>query len=373
MRDARLFLTAAAAALLLGACYDAADIPDAQPAAEAATPISTEEPAAPAATPTPAVFSVTPSQNPEAQAIDKAEFIADATLDAVAAKRLMIKLQVLLDRARFGPGVIDGQAGENVRQAIAALEKANGLPEDGKLDAEVWNKLTVADKQGVMTDYVITDADAAGPYLAKIPAKYDQMAKLEKLSYTSPAEMLAEKFHMDEKLLRALNPDADFAKAGTSIIVTAPGNGELGAEVTRVEVDKAEREVRAFAGERLVAVYPATVGSADMPTPEGEWEVTSVAFDPVWNYDPAKLNFGDRKLGKLTIPAGPNNPVGAVWIDLSKDTYGIHGAPQPSKVGKTDSHGCVRLTNWDATALGKAVRKGTKVVFVEAKPVSAAT
>ena len=366
MRDARLFLSAAAAVLLLGGCYEAAEVPAAEGVAEA-TPAAVEQGVTQVAHETaPAPFTVTPSANPEAQAIDKAEFLADGTLDAAAAKHLMIKLQVLLDRAHFGPGVIDGQAGENVRQAIAALEKAHGLPEDGKLDAGVWTKLTGADTQGVMTDYVITEEDVAGPFLEKIPAKYDQMAKLDRLSYTSVAEMLAEKFHMDEKLLKALNPEADFTKAGTSLIVAAPGAGDLGAEVTLVEVDKEEREVRAYAGERLVAVYPATVGSSDMPTPEGEWEVTAVAFEPVWNYDPAKLNFGDKKLGKLTIPAGPNNPVGSVWIDLSKDTYGIHGAPEPSKVGKTASHGCVRLTNWDARALGRAVKKGTKVVFVGA-------
>ena len=136
-------------------------------------------------------------------------------------------------------------------------------------------------------------------------------------------------------------------------------------QVARIEVDKAEKELRAYdAAGKLVALYPATVGSSDMPTPAGEWEVLSVHEDPVWNYDPAKLNFGDKKAGKLTIPAGPNNPVGVVWIDLSKDTYGIHGTAEPETIGKTASHGCVRLTNWDAQTLAAAVQKGVKVVFV---------
>ncbi len=353
----RLFL-AAGAALSLAACYDTAAEPkaatDAKPAAEAPlTPNYAVQP-----------LKVMASDNPEGQAIDKAEFIAGGKLDAAARKRLTIRLQVLLDRAHFSPGVIDGEAGENMRQAIAALERANALPVDGQVDAAVWAKLT-ADAQPVMTDYVITEEDVKGPFVAKIPTDYKAMAKLERLSYSGPLEALAEKFHMDEDLLKALNPEADFTKAGTTILVAAPGNGDLGAEVAKVEVDKAERETRAYAADgRLLAVYPATVGSTDMPTPEGEWEVLSVTEDPVWNYDPAKLNFGDKSAGKLTIPAGPNNPVGLVWIDLSKDTYGIHGAPNPEKVGKTDSHGCVRLTNWDAKALGRHVAKGTKVVFV---------
>ena len=169
---------------------------------------------------------------------------------------------------------------------------------------------------------------------------------------------------MDQDLLKALNPDVDFSKAGTKILVTAPMATPL-PQVERIEVDKAEKELRAYdAAGRLVALYPATVGSSDMPTPAGEWEVLSVHSDPVWNYDPAKLNFGDKSAGKLTIPAGPNNPVGVVWIDLSKDTYGIHGTAEPDTIGKTASHGCVRLTNWDAKTLGAAVHKGTKVVFV---------
>lgn len=368
MRDARLILIATAAALSLAACYDnAADAVAAPDAPASAVPAATVLPAA--------IPAITASSSPEGQAIDKAQFAEDAS----AMRPVLIKAQVLLDRAHFGPGVIDGRAGENLRQAIVAFERANGLTEDGKLDAEVWTALT-KDSQPVMQDYLVTEADVQGPFLDKLPAPsdYRAMAKLEKLSYVSPLEALAEKFHMDEALLKALNPGVDFAKAGAKILVTAPGGAPL-PQVERIEVDKTERELRAYdVSNRLVAIYPATVGSSDMPTPAGEWEVTAIQTDPVWNYDPAKLNFGDKKAGKLTIPAGPNNPVGAVWIDLSKDTYGIHGAPEPNKVGKTASHGCVRLTNWDARALAAAVRKGVKVVFVgpgdpDAKKASSAT
>ncbi|MDD3836315.1 MAG: L,D-transpeptidase [Phenylobacterium sp.] len=303
------------------------------------------------------------SANPLAEGIDRAAF-STAMPDAEPGRQMMIRAQVLLDRARFSPGVIDGAYGENVRQAIAAFEAANGMPVDGQLDAAVFEKLTAIDASPIMQDYVITEADVKGPFAPKIPDDYEDMAELERLSYTSPAEMLAERFHMDEDLLRALNPDADFTKSGTPLLVVRPGDDKLATQVARIEVDKAEREARAFdAAGRLLAVYPATVGSSDMPAPSGRLKVAAIAPDPTWTYDPAKLNFG--KAGKkLTIAAGPNNPVGSIWIDLTKDTYGIHGTPEPEKVGKADSQGCVRLTNWDAEELGSAVSQGTEVVFV---------
>ena len=278
----------------------------------------------------------------------------------------MLRAQVLLDRAHFGPGVIDGQDGENVRNAVAAFERAHDLPVDGALDADVWAKLT-ADAAPVLTDYVITDQDVAGPYTPSIPKDYAEMAKLDRLGFTGPLEALAERFHMDVPLLQALNPGADFGVAGTKIVVAAPARPELPAKVATIEVDKARKQVRAFdAGGKLLAAYPATIGSSDLPTPSGEWAVNTIAPRPTWTYDPSRLNFGDKSKGKLTIQAGPNNPVGAVWIDLTKDTYGIHGAPEPRLVGKVASHGCVRLTNWDAQQLAAAVEKGTKVKFLDA-------
>ncbi|HEX7945541.1 MAG TPA: L,D-transpeptidase, partial [Phenylobacterium sp.] len=250
--------------------------------------------------------------------------------------------------------------------AVAAYERANGLNPDGKLDAEVWAKLTT-DTGPILTDYVITQADVDGPYTPQIPKKYEDMAKLDRLGYSGPLEALAERFHMDQPLLQALNPGVDFTVAGTKIVVAYVSPNTLPSKVARIEVDKAMKQVRAYdaAGKQLAA-YPATVGSADMPTPSGDLLVRTIAPAPTWTYDPSKLHFGDAKAGKLTIKAGPNNPVGAVWIDLTRDTYGIHGSPDPKLVGKTASHGCVRLTNWDAIQLSKAVQKGTKVVFIEA-------
>jgi lipoprotein-anchoring transpeptidase ErfK/SrfK len=172
---------------------------------------------------------------------------------------------------------------------------------------------------------------------------------------------------MSPKLLAALNPGADYA-AGRTVTVTVPRPPPTGGEVTRIEVDRAARVVRAFdAAGKLAAVYPASVGSADMPAPSGTWAVRAVAPAPVYYYDPSRLNFGQAEApGKLKVAAGPNNPVGSTWIDLTKDTYGIHGTPDPETIGKQQSHGCVRLTNWDAAELGKAVKKGAVVAFVGA-------
>jgi lipoprotein-anchoring transpeptidase ErfK/SrfK len=279
---------------------------------------------------------------------------------------VLIRAQVMLDRTAFSPGAVDGLKGENMRQAIAAFEQANGMTVDGKLDQQVWDALA-RDTRPVLASYTITQADVQGPWTTLPPKDdYEAMAAVDRLGYQSPAEALAERFHMDEKLLRALNPGVDFTRPGVAIVVADPGDQALPAKVARIEVDKKEKAVRAYdEADQLIGFYPATIGSSDMPTPSGTWKVTAVQKDPVWNYDPAKLNFGKAKR-KLTIPAGPNNPVGLVWIDLSKPTYGIHGTPDPEKIGKTDSHGCVRLTNWDALQLAAAVDNGIEVAFVTA-------
>ena len=337
--------------------------------------------ASPNATPAPDVHPapledippIVESASPVAQPIDTAEWSV-APESPEARKHALLRAEVLLARAHFSPGVIDGQDGGNLQNAISAFETAHDLPVDGKMDEKVWAALA-ADKRPVLTDYVITAEDVRGPFLAKIPTDMAEMAKLPALGFTSPLEELAERFHMDEALLKALNPGADFGAAGTKIVVAALGPDKLPAPVTRIEVDKTRRQIRAYGGDTLLAVYPATVGSTERPAPEGDWAVRAVAPNPTYTYDPSRLTFGKTSNGKLTIKPGPNNPVGSTWIDLTKDTYGIHGTPDPRLVGKTASHGCVRMTNWDVRQLSQAVKKGTVVSFVgaeQARPAKAA-
>lgn len=272
--------------------------------------------------------------------------------------------QVLLDRVGASPGVIDGRIGDNVNNAIDAYKKI------AHQSLRTYDRDWVAsqlEKTGgpAFREYVITAQDAAGPYIASLPSDYAKKAKLTRLGYTSVSEMLAERFHMAESFLEAINPGADFDRPGTIIRVADPGK-PLDAKVARIEADKGREQVRAYdARGRLVAAYPATIGSKDTPSPSGTHAVSRIAFDPEYTYNP-KINFqqGDND-EVLQIPPGPNGPVGTVWIALSKPSYGIHGTPEPSTIGKTASHGCVRLTNWDARELAGMVEPGVEVTFVD--------
>ncbi|OLP61270.1 hypothetical protein BJF93_21040 [Xaviernesmea oryzae] len=276
----------------------------------------------------------------------------------------IVALQVFLDREGFSPGAIDGKTGSNVTKAIEAWQKSTGETLDPNDTDAILERLRLNGGMP-LTNYTITAADAAGPYVAAIPEDYAHKAALPHLSYTSTAEMLAEKFHMDEDYLRSINPGIDFTVPGTIIKVVALAPPKTG-KVTRIVADKARKQVLAYdAEDRLIAAYPASIGSADTPSPSGTVTVERIAFNPGYTYNP-KINFKQGNNDKiLTLPPGPNGPVGTVWIALSKPTYGIHGTPEPSKIGKTQSHGCVRLTNWDATTLAKMVSVGTVVEFLD--------
>jgi lipoprotein-anchoring transpeptidase ErfK/SrfK len=218
----------------------------------------------------------------------------------------------------------------------------------------------------VIVDYKITEKDVKGPFLQKLPAKMEDMKGLKSLDYTSPREAIAEKFHMSEALLEALNPGKKFDQAGQTISIVNVMKTEAKPSVARVEVDKTAQTVKAFgkAGE-LIAFFPASVGSDEKPTPSGVLKVTSIDARPNYRYNPDYKFKGVKSREAFTIKPGPNNPAGSQWIGLSSEGYGIHGTPHPSKVSKSESHGCVRLTNWDVDRLAKLLKKGTEVAFVE--------
>ncbi|MGA0531197.1 L,D-transpeptidase family protein [Hansschlegelia sp. KR7-227] len=275
----------------------------------------------------------------------------------------LIRVQILLDRAHASPGAIDGRDGDNLKKAVRAFRELRKMPPADALDAEVWSAIS-ADAAKATKIYAITPEDIDDRYLDKVPKDYAKLAKLKWIGFTGPEEMLAERFHMSEALLRRLNPGADFRRAGQSLLVAETG-GEPEARVARIEIDKAGGELRAYAADgTLVLVDPATVGSDDTPSPSGRMKVNGSFPDPHYKYDPKKNFQQGRNRRKLDLPPGPNGPVGSMWIDLSKPTYGIHGTPDPDKISKSGSHGCVRLTNWDAAALGRLVDKGkTEVEF----------
>jgi len=270
------------------------------------------------------------------------------------------RLQILLDRAGASPGVIDGLDGDNVRSAIAAFQAMRGLPSDGKIGPGVIGEINSSDQ--VIGSHVIT-ADDLSSVVGLIPKDYAKMAEMKYLGFARASEALAERFHMDEDFLQALNPTAVFAE-GETIFVADLGENRRGKAV-RLEVDKAEGQLRAYAEDgSLLAAYPATIGSADNPSPSGTHTVLAVVKNPTYTYNP-KINFKQGDNDKvLTLPPGPNGPVGTMWIDLSEPSFGIHGTPEPARIDKTGSHGCVRLTNWDVRELGALVAKGVTVKFL---------
>ncbi|MET0749367.1 MAG: L,D-transpeptidase family protein [Rhizobium sp.] len=299
----------------------------------------------------------------------KPDDVNNASLASIAAERpavgsktpdpAIIRLQVLLDRAGASPGVIDGIYGDNVSKAVAGFEAINDLKADGKVGPDVVSRLQSS--APIIESYLITADDAAG-LVDHIPEDYGEKAKMPSMGYTSVAEKLAERFHMAQALLETMNAGTEFVP-GKTIQVAMPGEPKQG-RVKRIEANKKTGQVFAYGENDIVlAVYPATVGSDDNPSPSGTHKVKGVAHNPVYRYDPSK-NFKQGKNDKvLIVPKGPNGPVGSVWIDLTEPTYGIHGTPDPDLIGKVGSHGCVRLANWDAEELAGMVKPGVVVKF----------
>ena len=275
------------------------------------------------------------------------------------------RAHVMLNNAHASPGAIDGTSGMNTLKAVASFQQINGLKPTGELTQETWDTLVA--KQGnkpAFVEYTVTAEDIKGPYAKSIPHDYALQAKMPGLYYTRVTEMLGEKFHMDEDFLKKLNPKATFNKVGEKIVVTNIRN-ELPENIHLIVAHKGAKQLYLFnAQNQMVGSFPATIGSSDTPSPQGTYKVTGVAKNPWYSYSPSNFVQG-KNLKPLSLPPGPNAPVGNIWIGLSKKSFGIHGTPNPSAISKTASHGCIRLTNWDANDLGKKVKSGVTVKFLE--------
>ena len=273
----------------------------------------------------------------------------------------VVRVQILLARQHFSSGEIDGFFGSNLAKAVAAYQEAHNLPHSGSVDGPTWSALN-QDTAPALVPYEITPQDVAGPFV-KVPADIMKQADLPSLGYQSPYELLGERFHSSPKLLAILNPGKALDKAGEQIMTPNVGTAAPGAAAT-VVVSKSESSVAALdANGKTLAWYAATIGSEHDPLPLGNWKIKGVQRNPVFHYNPNLFWDADPGHQKALIKAGPNNPVGVVWIALSKEHYGIHGTPEPSRVGHTESHGCIRLTNWDAMELAGMVKPGMAAVF----------
>lgn len=300
-----------------------------------------------------------------AEAINEAKWSSRADSDEEDENRAFIAaLQVQLDRAGFSVGVIDGYAGENLKKAVSAYQAARGEKETGEASESHWSDLRRRFARPFLTEYTITKQDLDGPFSPDLPDDFAKLARLDRLGFSDVVEMLAERFHMDRDLMESLNKNANFAEAGTTIHVADPGRNVEDTEIIRIRVDRAEGSVRGYdKSDRLIVHYPATIGSKTNPSPSGTHEVLTVAMNPTYSYNPDTNFTQGHNTAPLTLPPGPNGPVGSVWIDLSEPTYGIHGTADPALIDKNNSHGCVRLTNWDAEELARIVKKGASVHF----------
>lgn len=304
----------------------------------------------------------------------------------VEVDRNILHVQVILDKLGFGPGVLDGRGGQSLVAALKGFQESRGLPKTGKADAATLKALYPYRAARPTVTLALSEKALAGPFLNPIPKEYADQAKLKVMPYRTPIEKLAEMFHTTPEVLVALNGPGARLAVGQKIVFpnALPSSRDYPADVKddfratlaslnvdarqpkgdKIVVDKSDGVLRVLdARGKLVAQFSATMGSSTDPLPLGNWKVLGVAPNPDWRMTPKLLKgVKDTKETQL-IPPGPNNPVGVVWIDLSKDHYGIHGTNEPQQIGRAESNGCIRLTNWDVARLSLMVKAGTPALF----------
>jgi lipoprotein-anchoring transpeptidase ErfK/SrfK len=281
-----------------------------------------------------------------------------------------VAFQVLLDRQGFSPGAIDGRPGANLSHALSALQSARGLRVTGEPDCDTWRALGGDGAGALIASYTVADEDLQGPFVHAIPHDLMRQAELPTLGYRSAAEQIAEKFHASPTLLATLNPGLRLVAGGT-IQVPAVQPFDVStrpprdpASEARIVVSREDSSLRAIGPDGAIVFFaPVTTGSAHDPLPIGDWKVVGIRWMPPFHYNPKLFWDANPNDTRATIKPGPNNPVGVVWIDLDRPHYGLHGTPEPSTIGRTASHGCVRLTNWDAARVTALVKPGTPVQF----------
>ncbi|MDP3551309.1 MAG: L,D-transpeptidase family protein [Novosphingobium sp.] len=304
------------------------------------------------------------------------------------AARPVMQAQVVLERLGFAPGVIDGKTGLSTTNAVSGFQKANDLPVTGKFDDPTMQALTRWSNIAATRVVTIPQDFAKGPF-APLPKSPEEQAKLPEMAYTSLDEKLAERFHTTPEVLRGLNPqlqNAPFAadqkfrvpnvggdridpahvdNKGWLATLATLGVSDAQPDAARIVVSKSKGTLEVYDGaDKLVALFTVTTGSEKDPLPLGDWTINGKSYNPEFSYDPSLFWDVPDSKGEHLLPPGPNGPVGVVWIDLSKEHYGIHGTPEPQTIGRAESHGCVRLTNWDAARLAQMVTGSTKVSFV---------
>ena len=276
---------------------------------------------------------------------------------------LVLRVQILLDRANFSVGQIDGRIGINTLRALLGFRTVRGLPQGIGVDDPIWKALS-ENADPALISYAITGDDLKGPF-ARVPIDMMSKAKLTYLGYASPLDEIAEKFHISPGLLQKLNPGKTFRVAGEQLLVPNVLQ-QPSTQAAQIVVSESDSTVTAFdAGGKPIAQFPATIGSDHDPLPIGQWKINGVFRNPKFHYNPELFWDAKPEHAKATIAPGPRNPVGVVWIDLSKEHYGIHGTPDPSRIGSSESHGCIRLTNWDAMKLAGMVKPGTPAILQE--------